>query len=67
MNQHGSHFLILIRKNLQRLKKSTHRDKLLSPPSHQFRQHFEVQNPNQKTLKPMINQGLKDPTAGPFQ
>ena len=32
-----------------------------------FRQHIEVQDPNQKTLKPMINQGLKDPTTGPFQ
>ena len=40
---------------------------LLPPPSHQFRQHFEVQNPDQKTLKPVINQSLKDPTPGPFQ
>ena len=37
------------------------------PPSHQFRQHIEVQDPDQKTLKPMIDQGLKDPTPGPFQ
>jgi len=49
------------------VKKSTQRDKLLPPPSHPFRQHFEVQNPDQKTLKPMINQGLKDPVPGPFQ
>ena len=40
---------------------------LLPPPSHPFRQHIKVQDPDQKTLKPVINQSLKDPTPRPFQ
>jgi hypothetical protein len=48
--------------------KVCHKNTSLLPfSSHPFRQHFEVQNPDQKTLKPVINQSLKDPVPGPFQ